>query len=154
ERPGREARQIHGNTRLEVVWTILPVVVLAAIAAPTFNTIRDITGAAPDGALEVVATGHQWWFEFEYPEQGFITANEMHIPVGRAVDITLLSNDVIHSFWVPRLMGKVDMVPGHANRLWFTPEEPGVYLGQCAEFCGLSHANMRFRVVVHSEEDF
>jgi cytochrome c oxidase subunit 2 len=154
EQPGRVARQIHGNTRLEIVWTIIPVVVLAIIAVPTFNTVAHLTGDAPEGSLEVRATGHQWWFEFEYPEFGFITANEMHIPLGRPVSVALLSTDVIHAFWVPQLHGKIDMVPGHENHLWFTPEQPGTYLAQCAEFCGASHANMRFRVVVDTPEDF
>jgi len=157
ERPGRVAKQIHGNTRLEVVWTLIPVIIVVVIAVPTFDAISKTSGAeAPDGALQVTATGHQWWFEFEYPELGITTANELHVPVDRAVDFTLHSEDVIHSFWVPRLAGKVDMVPGHENHLWFTPtearDEP--YLGQCAEYCGTSHANMRFRVYVHSQADF
>jgi len=154
ERPGREAQQIHGNPRLEVFWTLIPVIIVVAIAVPSFQVIVDTTDDAPDGSLEVVATGHQWWFEFEYPGLGVVTANELHIPVGQTVNVELRSVDVIHSFWVPRLSGKVDMVPGHDNRLWFTPEEAGVYLGQCAEFCGTSHANMRFRVFVDTQADF
>lgn len=154
ERAGRQAQQIHGNTRLEVVWTFIPVVILVVMAVPTFQTIVDTTGDAPDDALVVLARGHQWWFEFEYPELGLITANELHIPVDRAVSVRLQSNDVIHSFWVPQLSGKVDMVPGRENHLFFTPNEAGEYLGQCAEFCGLSHANMRFRVFVESPADF
>jgi len=154
ERPGRTAQQIHGNTRLEIVWTLIPVVILAVIAVPTFDTVIKTTGDAPEGALEVIATGHQWWFEFEYPELGVTTANEMHVPVGRAVNVKLRSVDVIHSFWVPQLTGKTDMVPGHDNRLWFTPEVEGEFRAQCAEFCGTSHANMRFRVFVRSQGDF
>lgn len=154
ERPGREAQQIHGNPRLEVFWTLIPVIIVVAIAVPSFQVIVDTTGDAPDDSVEVVAVGNQWWFEFEYPGLDVVTANELHIPVGRSVNVELRSVDVIHSFWVPQLSGKVDMVPGHDNRLWFTPEETGTFLGQCAEFCGTSHANMRFRVIVESQADF
>lgn len=154
ERPGREAQQIHGNPRLEVFWTLIPVIIVVAIAVPSFQVIVDTTGDAPDDSLEVVATGNQWWFEFEYPGLGVVTANELHLPVDRPVNVELRAGDVIHSFWVPQLSGKVDMVPGHNNRLWFTPEETGEYLGQCAEFCGTSHANMRFRVFVQTQEEF
>jgi cytochrome c oxidase subunit II len=154
ERPGGQATQIHGNPKLEVVWTLIPVIIVILMAIPSFQVIVDTTGDSPDGALEIVATGYQWWFEFEYPDEGVVTANELHIPVGRTVNIELRSDDVIHSFWVPQLAGKVDMVPGHNNRLWFTPDTPGEYYGQCAEFCGISHANMRFRVVVESEADY
>ena len=156
ERPGREARQFHGNTRLEVVWTLIPVVIVVIISVPTFKAIADTTDPPPAEALEITVVGHQWWFEFEYPELGIVTANEIHIPVDQPVSFTLLSDDVIHSFWVPQLAGKVDIVPGHANELWFTPNEVRAepYLGQCAEFCGTSHANMRFRVYVDTPADF
>ena len=110
--------------------------------------------SADEGAIVVEATGHQWWFEFDYPQYGVHTANEIHIPVETPVIINLRSNDVIHSFWVPKLAGKVDMVPGNKNHLWFQADEAGEYLGQCAEFCGVAHANMRFRVVAESMEDF
>lgn len=154
ERAGREPQQLHGNSRLEMLWTLIPVAIVIAIAIPSISVIIDTTGDAPDDALEVVATGNQWWFEFEYPGLDVTTANELHIPVGRPVNVELRSGDVIHSFWVPQLSGKVDMVPGHENRLWFTPHETGMFLGQCAEFCGTSHANMRFRVFVDTPEDF
>lgn len=156
ERPGQVARQFHGNSRLEVVWTLIPVLIVAAIAVPTFSTMAVTNKPAPEGALQVIAIGHQWWWEFQYPELGITTANEMHLPVDRPIAVTLESKDVIHSFWVPQLSGKVDTVPGHDNHLWFTPTEarPEPYLGQCAEFCGVSHANMRFRVFVSAPDAF
>ena len=156
ERPGREAKQIHGNTRLEVIWTLIPVVIIAVIAVPTFQAIIDEDSDPPENALTVEAVGHQWWFEFNYPEYGISTSNELHIPVDRAVAFDLEAVDVIHSFWIPQLAGKIDMIPGRTNTLWFTPNEVRAepYLGQCAEFCGLSHANMRFRVYVHTQADF
>jgi len=154
ERPGHEAQQIHGNPRLEVFWTLIPVIIVVAIAVPSFQVIVDTTGDAPDDSLEVVAIGNQWWFEFDYPGLDVVTANELHLPVDVPVNVELRSVDVLHSFWVPQLAGKVDMVPGHDNRLWFTPEQTGTFLGQCAEFCGTSHANMRFRVVVETQAEF
>ena len=164
ERPGRVAKQIHGNTRLEVLWTLIPVVLVVVMAVPTWQVIADSSKPPPDNALHVNAVGRQWWFEFQYDLNGdgvfddLVTANELHIPAGRAVSFNLLSEDVIHSFWVPQLAGKVDMVPGHNNDLWFTPHEDAAraeaYLGQCAEFCGTAHANMRFRVFVDTPGDF
>ena len=164
ERPGRVAKQIHGNARLEVLWTLIPVVIVVVMAVPTWQVIADSSKPPPDDALRINAIGKQWWFEFQYDLDGdgdytdLITANELHIPAGRAVAFNLLSDDVIHSFWVPQLAGKVDMVPGHQNDLWFTPHEDAArdkaYLGQCAEFCGTAHANMRFRVFVDTPEGF
>ncbi len=158
ERKGRprQARQLHGNTRLEIAWTILPAVVLAVIAVPTISTLFDIRSApAPeDDALEIEVIGHQWWWEFRYPEYGITTANEMHIPIGRPVYLTLTSADVIHSFWVPRLAGKRDAVPGRETHILMEAEAPGTFIGQCAEFCGLAHADMRQRVFAHTPEEF
>ena len=107
-----------------------------------------------DDALEVRVIGHQWWWSFEYPELGIVTANELRIPVGEVIHLTMESKDVIHSFWVPRLAGKMDVIPNRVNAMWFTADEPGIYYGQCAEFCGTSHANMRFRVIAMPREDF
>lgn len=156
ERPGRVARQFHGNTRLEVLWTAIPVAIVAIMLVPTWQSIADTTDSPPDGAMEIRATGKQWWFEFEYPELGIITANELHLEVDQPVYVTLFAEDVIHSFWIPQLAGKVDMVPGHENDMWFTPNQAQeeAFLGQCVEFCGTSHANMRFRVFVHDEAGF
>ncbi len=157
---GVPARQIHGNTKLEVAWTIAPIFVLVAIGLPTIFWIAGTANNREPDALEIVATGHQWWFEYEYPGLGpdggpLITANELHVPIGRQVSITLESDDVIHSFWVPQLVGKTDMMPGRMNKLHrFTPNEIGVFFGQCAEFCGAAHALMRFRVHVDSVADF
>ena len=156
ERPGQVARQFHGNSRLEVVWTLIPSILVVAMAVPTFSVMSVTSKPPPDNALKVIAIGHQWWWEFQYPELGITTANELHLPVNRPVSVILQSGDVIHSFWVPQLSGKIDNVPGHNNHLWFTPTEarPEPYLGQCAEFCGISHANMRFRVFVRTPGDF
>ncbi|MEX2375915.1 MAG: cytochrome c oxidase subunit II [Dehalococcoidia bacterium] len=156
EQEGVEAVQTHGNSRLEILWTFIPVIIVVAMAVPTFDAIVAYEGDPPadQDVLEVIAVGHQWWFEFRYPELGITTATDMYVPVDRPVHVTLYANDVIHSFWVPRLMGKKDMMPSRENNLWFTPNAPGVYLGQCAEFCGLSHAQMRFRVIVEEQAGF
>ena len=156
ERPGQAARQFHGNARLEVLWTLIPVLIVVAMGVPTFQVMAVTSKPAPKNALQVTAIGHQWWWEFQYPELGITTANELHLPVNRPVAVTLRSVDVIHAFWVPQLTGKVDNVPGHNNHLWFTPNEARSepYLAQCAEFCGLSHANMRFRVFVQEPPAF
>jgi cytochrome c oxidase subunit 2 len=156
EQEGVEAHQTHGNPRLEILWTFIPVIIVGIMAVPTFDAIVAYEGDPPAEVepLEVVAIGHQWWFEFQYPEQGITTATDLYIPVDRPVHVTLYSDDVIHSFWVPRLMGKKDMVPSRENAIWFTPNETGTFLGQCAEFCGLSHAKMRFRVIVQEPADF
>ncbi len=141
--------QTHGNTKLEIAWTILPALILIAIAIPTVKGIYDTYTPAEDlgDPLEVEAIGHQWWFEFRYTEEEIVTANELYVPVGRPVLVKLTSQDVIHSFWVPKLAGKVDMVPVRENQVWFLANEPDTYLGQCVEFCGISHAKMRFRVI-------
>ncbi len=146
--------QVHGNTKLELVWTIIPVLLLAGIAVPTLSTIHKHAADPEPGALVVHVKAHQWWWEFEYPELELVTANELHIPVGRQISVLLESDDVIHSFWVPQLAGKQDIVPTHTNRRVFTALTAGTYLGQCAEFCGASHANMRFRVMAQTPADF
>ncbi|MBN4064513.1 cytochrome c oxidase subunit II [Dehalococcoides mccartyi] len=149
--------QTHGNDKLEITWTILPIFILIAIAIPTLNDIWAQQNGVPQDmgeVLNVEAVGHQWWFEFKYPDQEVVTANELHIPIDRPVAFKLTSQDVIHSFWVPKIAGKVDMVPINDNYMWMIGDEVGTYYGQCAEFCGIAHAHMRFRVVVDTEEDF
>ena len=139
---------------LEIAWTLGPAMVLLMISVPTIRTIfRSQPPVAPTGALEVTVIAHQWWWEFQYPD-GAKTANELHIPINRPIRLHLESADIIHSFWVPQLGGKRDVVPGQINELTFVATVPGMYVGQCAEFCGLSHANMRFRTFVDSPEDF
>lgn len=157
-KPGApQPRQVHGNTRLELAWTLIPAVLIAIIAVPTVRTIFATQREAPEGALQVDVIGFQWWWEFRYPmENGdtVVTANEVHVPVGRPVELRMTSRDVIHSFWIPQMGGKRDVIPGRINRIVFTPLEAGVYLGQCAEFCGESHALMKMRVIAHEPAEF
>ncbi len=157
-RPGtdRQPEQVHGNTKLEILWTLIPAVVLATIAVPTVRTIFRTEGAGPANALQVEVIGHQWWWEFRYPQYGVVTANELYLPIGRTVSFALKTHDVIHSFWIPALAGKRDLVNNRTNRLWFTPDSTteAAFNGFCAEFCGVSHANMRFRAFTVSPEAF
>ncbi|MBI4538617.1 MAG: cytochrome c oxidase subunit II [Gemmatimonadetes bacterium] len=164
ERPGAETpRQTRGHLGLEIAWTVAPAVIVVLITIPTIRAVFRTQQPPASDALAIEVIGHQWWWEFRYPELGVVTANELHLPVGRPVDLSLRSADVIHSFWVPRLGGKRDVNPSprvpegrtpKVNRLTFTVSEPGVYHGQCAEFCGASHALMRMQVVVESAEAF
>ena len=146
-------RQIHGNTKFEIAWTAAPAIVLAVVFVLTWQTLSALA-TTPADALKITVTGHQWWWEVAYPDLGITTANEIHLPVGKAVAFTLESKDVIHSFWVPELAGKTDLIPGHTNHMWIRPTQIGSYHGQCAEFCGTSHANMRFEVIVQSQADY
>jgi cytochrome c oxidase subunit II len=156
DRPGapRVPAQTRGHTLLEISWTIAPAIVLLVIAIPTIQVIFRTQAAPPRDALQIQVLGRQWWWEFRYPSLEVVTANELHVPAGRPVVLTLEGPDVIHSFWVPMLGGKRDVVPGRLNRLIFTAEAPGEYRGQCAEFCGVSHANMGMRVIVDAPEAF
>jgi cytochrome c oxidase subunit 2 len=155
ERPGApEPKHVHGSTLLEMAWTFAPVVVLVFIAVPTIQTIAATTGEPDEGDLEIDVVGHQWWWEYRYPEYGITTANEMHVPVGRRVALRMTSADVIHSFWAPKLSGKRDVLPRRTTHLAFTPDSVGEVMGQCAEFCGESHANMRLRVFVDDSAAF
>jgi cytochrome c oxidase subunit II len=163
-RPGKNEnpKQIHGSTPLEIGWTIVPALILAVVAVPTIITIFDLAKEPTGDVVNVTAVGKQWWWEFKYPEQDVVTANELVIPAGRPVKVNLTACDeslpnkcnVIHSFWVPELNGKRDVVPGRKSFTTIEADKPGTYLGQCAEYCGLSHANMRFRVIAKEPQEF
>ena len=147
---------VHGNTTLEILWTAIPALILAFIAVPTVRTIFKTQAKASADALQVEVIGHQWWWEFRYPQYKVVTANELYLPVGRKVNFTLKSQDVLHSFWIPQLGGKRDLITNHPNYLWFTPDSVGeqAWNGMCAEFCGASHANMRFKAFTVTAANF
>jgi len=155
EREGnREAKQFHGNSTLEIGWTLIPAVILAFIAVPTIRTIFKTQAKAIPNALQVEVIGHQWWWEFRYPQYGVITANELYLPVGRTANFALTTKDVLHSFWVPQLNGKRDLISNHTNYIWFTPDSAYAWNGFCAEYCGTSHANMHFKVFTVAPSEF
>lgn len=141
----KEAKQLHGSPKLEIAWTIIPALILAGIAVPTTAAVFELTECDPD-AIEIQVTGHQWWFEYHYPEAEIDTANIMVIPAGQEVCAVMTSDDVLHNFWIPALNGKRYLVPGQTTLLRLQADEPGTYWGHCAEFCGLSHSLMRARV--------
>ena len=159
-----EPPQLYGSHRIEIAWTLGPLLVVFVLFLVVFRVVAAIQGT--DAAkthnpndLQVTVIGHQWWWEFKYPGLGITTANELHVPLSpdgkkNTVALTLKSADVIHDFWVPQLCGKQDVVPGHTNYLWFAAQKTGTYFGQCAEFCGAQHANMAIRVVVQTPEAF
>ncbi len=167
KRPGQPAPEhVHGNTTLEIAWTVIPLLILIVIGIPTVRTIFKTQAAARSDALQVEVIGHQWWWEFRYPQytatgangkiDTVVTANEVYLPLGKTVNFTLKSKDVIHSFWIPALGGKRDVVTNHTNYLWFTPDSTTMdaFNGACVEYCGTSHANMRFRAFTVSQADF
>ena len=150
-----EPPQTHGNLKLELAWTIIPLIILAILLVPTLGAIYRLDGfAAPEESIEVNIVGKQFWWEMTYVDSGIVTANEVVAPVGTPVRLNLASADVMHSFWIPQVAGKTDLIPGNQRSLWFTPEREGVFYGQCAELCGDSHANMRLRLVVLSPENY
>ncbi len=158
--PRQEPPQVYGSTQIELAWTLVPFLIVIVLFLTTTRYIFAIEGrsATPD-ALEVIVVGNQWWWEIRYPGLGIVTANELHVPVSgpaepRPTFITLQSADVIHSFWIPQLAGKTDVIPGKTNRMWIDPRTPGTYVGQCAEFCGVQHAGMLITVTVHPKEEF
>ena len=149
--------QTHGSTKLEITWTLIPAVILVFIAVPTVRTIVITQAQAAPGSLNIDVTGHQWWWEFKYPEYGITTANEIYLPAGRTVNFRLRSADVIHSFWAPQLGGKRDVVTNRTNYIWLTPDSSTasqVWNGFCAEYCGTAHTYMRFRVFTVSPQEF
>jgi cytochrome c oxidase subunit 2 len=154
-RPGdRLPPQTHGNTAVEVAWTVGPVLVVGYILFVTLPLIFSQQAPAPSPHMTVRVVGHQFWWEFEYTDANVFTASELHLPVDRTVNLELLSADVIHSFWVPALGGKRDAFPGHSNYIWFTPDSTGEFPGQCYQLCGYSHANMRERAIVQTQAEF
>src|SRR4051812_17404562 len=166
-RPGQaEPEHVHGNTTLEIAWTVIPLIILAMIGFPTVKTIMKTQAKARGDALQVEVIGHQWWWEFRYPQytatgasgkvDTLVTANELYLPLGKTVNFALKTKDVIHSFWVPALAGKRDLISNHTNYLWFTPDSAteGAWNGACVEYCGASHANMRFKTFTVTQADF
>jgi cytochrome c oxidase subunit 2 len=150
--------QTHGNTKLEIGWTVLPAAILGVVALGTVSTLFNIENRENDG-VTVEVVGHQWWWGFNYDTNGdgetdITTANDLVIPAGQDVELAITSDDVIHSFWIPALNGKKDAVPGRTSPLMLNADEPGTYVGQCTEFCGLSHAYMRQRVIALPEDEF
>src|SRR5690348_5278064 len=156
----REPAQVYGSTQIELAWTIIPILILVVLFLATARVIHAIQDAPkPAEAVEVTAIGHQFWWEFRYPKLGIVTANELHVPVSDPAHPTptvlnLLSADTDHSFWVPRLAGKTDLIPNHPNRMWIDPREAGLFLGQCAQYCGTQHAKMLLRVYVQPRDEF
>jgi len=169
EEKAKEPPQVYGSQPIEIAWTAAPALIVFVLVLVSARTLWEVNRPPPvpregDKTLFVTVVGRQWWWEYRYDSYdgrklGFTTANELHIPVGedgvtRPVYLTLRSADVCHSFWVPRLGGKTDLIPGRVNSMWFSTDRPGLYLGQCAEYCGTQHANMLLRVIADSPSDF
>jgi cytochrome c oxidase subunit 2 len=156
----QEPAQVYGSTQVELAWTVIPVLIVVVLFLTTARIIFAIEDAPePRSALDVTVVGHQFWWEFRYPRLGIVTANELHIPVSTASTpqptyLKLMSADVDHSFWVPQLGGKTDLIPNHPNQMWIDPRSTGLYVGQCAQFCGIEHAKMLIRVYVDSPDQF
>jgi cytochrome c oxidase subunit 2 len=157
---GSEPAQVYGSNQVELAWTVIPVLIVVALFMATARVIANVQNPdQPGNKIEVVAIGHQFWWEYRYPSLGVVTANELHVPVSDSAHptptfIKLLSADTDHSFWVPRLAGKTDLIPNHPNNMWIDPHETGLYLGQCAQYCGTQHAKMLLRIYVQSQDDF
>jgi cytochrome c oxidase subunit 2 len=170
--PTTEPAQVYGSKPIEIAWTAAPALIVVVLVLVTARTLWEVSPDPPaprpgDNTLFVTVIGRQWWWEYRYDHYngralGFITANELHVPVGepgetgvqRPVYLRLESADVCHSFWVPRLAGKMDLIPGRTNSLWFQTDRPDLYLGQCAEYCGTQHAGMLLRVIAEPPGDF
>jgi cytochrome c oxidase subunit 2 len=156
----REPAQVYGSTQIELAWTIIPILIVLVLFLATARVIHAIQDAPkPAEAVEVTAIGHQFWWEFRYPGLGIVTANELHVPLSdpsrpTPTFLRLLSADTDHSFWIPQLAGKTDLIPNRVNETWLDPHETGLFLGQCAQYCGTQHAKMLLRVYVDRPEDF
>lgn len=155
-RPAEMAVQTHGNTKLEIAWTAAPAVILAVLMGFTLKTMGEVRAVTSENVLHVKAIGHRWFWEFQYPDLNIVTANELVVPVNTIIEVSVESVDVEHGFWVPELFGKVDAIPGYTNRVRFTPDtvRNDFYGGQCTQFCGEQHAQMRFAVSVRTAADF
>jgi cytochrome c oxidase subunit 2 len=157
---GMEPAQVYGSGPVEAAWTTVPFLIVVVLTLTTARVIQEIQDAhKPASALDVQIVGRQWWWEIRYPKLGIVTANELHVPVSQGRErvptfMDLRAADVVHSFWVPRLMGKIDLVPNKVNSMWIEPERTGLFLGQCGTYCGTQHAKMLLRVYVHTREDF
>src|ERR1700752_2450500 len=157
---GREPAQVYGSTQIELAWTIIPTLIVVVLFLATARVIHAVQDAPkPATAIEVTAIGHQFWWEFRYPKLGIVTANALHIPVSDPARPTptflkLLSADTDHSFWIPQLAGKTDLIPNRINEMWMEPHRSGIFLGQCAQYCGTQHAKMLLQVSVDSPDDF
>ena len=156
----REPAQIYGSNQVELAWTVIPILIVVVLFLATARVIHAVQDVRfPPETTEVTAVGHQFWWEFRYSQSGFVTANELHVPVSdpsrpTPTHIRLLSADTDHSFWVPQLAGKTDLIPNRQNSMWIEPHDVGVYVGQCAQYCGTQHAKMLLRVVVQPRADF
>jgi len=157
---GSEPPQVYGSGPVEAAWTTVPFLIVVVLTLTTARVIQQVQDArAPASAVDVQVIGHQWWWEIRYPKLGIVTANELHVPVSQGGErrpsfLDLRSADVVHSFWVPRLMGKIDLVPNKINSMWIEPERPGLFLGQCGTYCGTEHAKMLLRVYADLPQDF
>jgi cytochrome c oxidase subunit II len=158
--PNLEPPQVYGSNQIELAWTVIPVLIVLVLFFATARVIQSVQDAVPpNGTIRITAIGHQFWWEFRYPALGVVTANELHVPVsdrGRPTPtyVTLLSADTDHSFWIPQLAGKTDLIPNRVNTIWIDPHSTGMYVGQCAQYCGVQHAKMLLRVYVDSPEQF
>jgi cytochrome c oxidase subunit II len=156
----REPVQVYGSNQIEIAWTVIPVLIVLTLGMATARAVVEVQNKRmPADTLKVTVVGHQWWWEFRYPDLGIVTANELHVPLSTAAKpavtaLRLESADVAHSFWVPQLAGKTDVIPGITNHMWMDPRQEGIFLGNCAEYCGMQHANMLIRVVVEPAADF
>jgi cytochrome c oxidase subunit 2 len=146
--------QIHGNTTFELAWTIVPALIVVSLFVLTLQTQQKLDDKGSSEPITVKVIGHQWWWEYQYPDLKITTGTDLVIPAGRTINLEISSVDVIHSFWIPQLNGKTDALPNHTNLSWIMADQPGTFYGQCVELCGDSHANMRIVVIAKDEADF